>query len=248
MLRAQTRRLHRARLGAVRRLLPDLRRLLVQPATRGARMGAISARQAITRSTPKRRARVRPRQPARPTAIARRTLTTQAAASFTSTWAVGSSSTPTRSAPAPPARSCCAPVRPVLARPAEAPQGAIGLLTLTGYHGYHGVLQGNHGVLTGSRGTIQSHKYVAWELKEALEAAHGWMDAEYLSAWARELLRRHARSALGTPPSAGVHIGYSRPAIGWACIAYCTRPRVALIYGRCRKNMFLPTCTHAACQ
>jgi hypothetical protein len=40
-------------------------------------------------------------------------------------------------------------VRPVLARPAEAPQGAIGLLTLTGYHGYHGVLQGNHGVLTG---------------------------------------------------------------------------------------------------
>ena len=77
-------------------------------------------------------------------------------------------------------------MRPVLARPAEAPQGAIGLLTLTGYHGYHGVLQGNHGVLTGSRGTIKSHKYVAWELKEALEAAHGWMDAHGLSAWARE--------------------------------------------------------------
>ncbi len=40
---------------------------LVQPAMRGVRMGAISARQAISRSSTRRRARRRPRQPARPT-------------------------------------------------------------------------------------------------------------------------------------------------------------------------------------
>ena len=106
-------------------MLPDLRRRLVQAATRGARMGAINARQAITRSTPRRRARVRPRQPARPTSAVRRTLTTQAAASFTKA-RLGSTLTMTRSAPATAASSCCAPVRPGLARPAEAPQGTMG--------------------------------------------------------------------------------------------------------------------------
>jgi hypothetical protein len=90
---------------------------------RGARMGAISARQAITRSTPRRRARLRPRQPARPTSAVRRILPTQAAATFTRATMVGATSTPLRSAPATPACSCCAPVRPVLARPAQAPRG-----------------------------------------------------------------------------------------------------------------------------
>ena len=126
MRHAQTRRLHRARLDAVRSLLPDLRRRLVQPATRGARMGAISARQAITRSSTRRRARVRQRQPARPTAAMRRILPIQAAATFTRATTLGATSTPTRSAPARPARSCCAPVRPGLARPAEAPSGTMG--------------------------------------------------------------------------------------------------------------------------
>jgi hypothetical protein len=136
MRRAQTRRLHRARLGAVRRLLSDLRRRLVQPAMRGARMGAISARQAITRSTPRRRARVRP---ARPTSAVRRTLMTQAAATFTKA-RLGSTLTMTRSAPATPASCCCAPVWPGLARPAEAPQGTMG---------YSRVLRGTQGVLWG---------------------------------------------------------------------------------------------------
>ena len=105
-------------------MMPDQRRRrLVQSATRGARMGAIGARQAITGSTLRRRARRRPRQPARPTSAVRRILPTQAAASFTWATTLGSTSTPTRSAPATPARCCCAPVRPVLARPAEAPRG-----------------------------------------------------------------------------------------------------------------------------
>jgi hypothetical protein len=149
MRRAQTRRLHRARLGAVRRLLPDLRRRLVQPGMRGARMGAISARQAITRSSTRWRARLRPRQPARPTSAESRNQTPQAAATLTDA-SMGSTSTMPRSAPAnpasaSPARGCCAPVWPVLARPAEAPQGSIG------------------------------YSRVLWGLKEALDAAHGWM-------------------------------------------------------------------------
>jgi hypothetical protein len=133
MLRAHARRLHRARLGAMRSLLPELRRHLVQPATRGARMGAIGARQAITRLSTRRRARLRPKQPARPTPAVRRSRPPQAAATFTKAM-VGSSSTPTRSAPASAARSCCAPVRPIShCRPR-----------------HRGVLLGTHGVLSGT--------------------------------------------------------------------------------------------------
>jgi hypothetical protein len=131
--RAQTRHLHRARWGAVRRLLPDPRRRLVQPATRGARMGAIGARQAITRSSTRRRARLRPRQPARPTTAVRRIRPTQAAATVSRVMA-NSTSTPTRSAPASAARSCCAPVRPI-------------------WHGrpmHRRVLLGTHAVLSGT--------------------------------------------------------------------------------------------------
>ncbi len=54
--------------SGLRRLLPDQRRRLVQPAMRWARMGAIGARQAITRSSTRRRARRRPWLPASPTA------------------------------------------------------------------------------------------------------------------------------------------------------------------------------------
>ncbi len=87
------------------------RRRVVQPAMRGARMGAISARQAITRSTSRQHARLRPRQPASSTSAVRRILPLQVAATFPRAL-VGSSSTPTRSALASPERSCYAPVRP----------------------------------------------------------------------------------------------------------------------------------------
>ena len=171
---------------------------LVQPATRGARMEAIGARQAITRSTTRRRARERPRQPARSTAIVRRYQTPQAAATLTRELGrdqlAGSTLTPMRSAPASPARSCCAPVRPVLARPAEAPQGAIGLLTLTGYHGYHGVLQGNHGVLTGYYKVTQVCRMGA---QGGARRRSTWLDAHGLPAWARELAAKARKKCSG---------------------------------------------------
>jgi hypothetical protein len=135
--------------SALRRLLPDLRRRFVQPAMRGARMGAISARHVFMRSSTRRRARLRPPQPARPTTAVGRTLTPQAAATLNS--GVESASTPTRSAPASAAaRSCCAPVRPVLARPAKAPSGTMGV-----FLGYY----------RGSR------------RRSLLDAARGWLES-----------------------------------------------------------------------
>ncbi len=232
-------------------MLPDQRRRLVQPATRGARTGTIGARQAITRSTPRRRARLRPRQPARPTAAVRRHLTCQAAATRTFTWApIVSTSTPTRSAPATPARSCCAPVRPVLARPAEAPRGvddssSLGYSRATmGYSratmGYtRGTMGYSRATMGYTRGFIAARKYPASGLKEALDAALGWMDAHGLPAWARELLRSHARSALGTPPTAG---GTHR------VLTACTTPSVDYLPQQAEGGPYLRTaCTHAAC-
>jgi hypothetical protein len=107
----------------------------------------------------------------------------------------------------------------LLARPAKAPCGvedssALGCSRATmGYSratightwGTIGVLTGYHGVHTGYSG---ARKYPASGRKEALDAAHGWLDAHSLSAWARELLRRRRRRILGTPPTAGVLIGY----------------------------------------
>jgi hypothetical protein len=75
-----------------------------------------------------------------------------------------------------------------------------------------------------------------------------WLDAQGLSDWARELLRSHARGALGTPPSAGVLIGYSRCAPLRACTVYRTRPKAIAMYGqRSQHHIRSPTCTHAAC-
>ncbi len=245
--RAQTRDLHRARLGAVRRLLPDPRRRLVQPATRGARMGAISARQAITRSSTRRRARLRPRQPARITSAVRRIRPTQAAATLSSVMAT-SSSTPTRSAPASAARSCCAPVRPIshgrprrrgvlsgthavlsgthrgYSRRAAAvlpcgPSRTAGLGTI----GYSWVLAGvlwgqSRGTVGSSRGTIGANKYRAAARKEALDAARG-LDARGLCGWARGAV---ATGALGTPLSGGVHTG-----VPTTCTTSCVHGRLA---------------------
>ncbi len=57
-----------------------------------------------------------------------------------------------------------------------------------------------------TRGTMGARKYPASGRKEALDAAHGWMDAHGLSAWALQLLSRRRRGALGTPPTAwGTH-------------------------------------------
>jgi hypothetical protein len=120
---------------------------LVQPATRGARMGAISARQAIMRSSTRRRARLRPKQPARPTSGVRRIRPAQAAATFTEAM-VASTSTPTRSAPASAARSCCALVRPI----SHGRRRHCGVLLgcSQGVHtGYHGAPTGYYGVLMG---------------------------------------------------------------------------------------------------
>ena len=186
--RAQTRHLHRARLGAVRRLLPDPRRRLVQPATRGARMGAIGARQAISRSTTRRRARLRPRQPARPTSAVRRSLPTQAAASFTRTTMV-STLMPTRSVPENAARSCCAPERPISLGRRRHYRVLWG--THGGTHrlpwGTHGILLGPHGIHMGVHTYRASHEYPASGLKVALDAAP-WLGTQGLSASARQLL------------------------------------------------------------
>ena len=140
-------------------MLPDRRWRLVQPATRGARTGAISARQAITRSSTRRRARLRPRQPARTTITVRRNLFSRVAASLSSVLA-GSSSTPTRSAPASLARSCCAPVRPIsLGRPR-----------------HRGVLVGTHGVLSGThRGLLKARSCCA----PVRPASHGRLKHHY---------------------------------------------------------------------
>ncbi len=253
--RAQSRDLHRANSGAVRSLLPDPRRRLVQRATRGARMGAISARQAITRSSTRRRARLRPRQPARTTiAAVRRVRPTQAAASSAIVMADStSSSTPTLSAPASAARSCCAPVRPIsLGRPRH-----LGVL-----FGTHAVLSGTHrgysrraaavlpcgpsrtagvgtigyswgtrggtmgrsrGTVGSSRGTVGAHKYRAAARKEALDASHG-LDARGLSGWARGAAATGAR---GTPLSGGVLMG-----VPTTCTTSCVHGRPHEAEGR----------------
>jgi hypothetical protein len=110
----------------------------------------------------------------------RRILPTQAAATFTRA-TIGSTLTPMRSAPANPAQSCCAPVRPGLARPAEAPRGVddSSLLVYSqaniGYSRatigiFTGYFWGTHGVLT----------YPSSGFKEALDTPHG-LDAHGLS-------------------------------------------------------------------
>ncbi len=198
-------------------------------------MGAISARQAITRSSTRRRARLRPRQPARTTSAVRRIRPPQAAATFTRATMVGSTSTPTRSAPASAARSCCAPVRPIShGRPRQrgvllgthavlsgthrgysrraaavlpcGPSGSAGVGTIAYSRGTRGGTMGHSRDTVGSsRGAIGARKYRAAARKEALDAAHG-LDARGPSGWARGAA---ATGALGTPLSGGVHIGGS---------------------------------------
>ncbi len=139
-------------------MLPDRRRHLVQPATRGARMGAISAPQAITRSSTRRRARLRPRQPARPTSAVSCILPTQVAATFTRLTTLGSTSTPTRSAPASAARSCCAPVRRLSSGRLRHRSASM----IAAHWAAHGLPLGAHGVLWGTRGAVWGTPVVLW--------------------------------------------------------------------------------------
>ncbi len=99
------------------------------------------------------------------------------------------------------------------------------------------VLTGYYGVHTGYYG---ARKYPASELKEALDAAHSWMDAHGLSAWARELLRRRRGRALGTPPTAG---GTHR------VLTTCTTSCVDVLPQQAEGGPYLRTArTHALCR
>jgi hypothetical protein len=174
---------------------------------RGARMGAISARQAITGWSTRRRARVRLRQPAKPTLAVRRYLTCQAAATFSSTTVVGSTSTPTWSASASPACSCFAPVWPVLhGRPRHCQQ-------------FTGVLTGYSQATTGYYGVLKPRSSLGYS-----RAGH----ARPLCLGSRAAVKA-CNGALGTPPTAGVLVGYSQRVALLACMVNRTRPRVALI-------------------
>jgi hypothetical protein len=123
-----------------------------------------------------------------------------------------------RSAPATPAYSCCAPVRPVLARPAEA---------LSGYYGTH---WGTHG----------AHTYPPSELKEALDAAHGWIPASLIGLESGCEGMPGVLWVLYCP--LGVLIGYSRRAPLRAHMVSRSRLRAGLVCGRrSRKRMVLPS-------
>jgi hypothetical protein len=124
------------------------------------------------------------------------------------------------------------------------PSRTAGLSTIGYSRGTRGGTMGHsRGTVGSSRGTIGAHKYRAAGRKEALDAAHA-LDARGLCGWARGAA---ATGALGTPLSGRVLMGYRRRAPLRACMVDRTSlMRRSLCVGDLQNAYVLPTRTQAA--